>query len=554
MRGDVASPGFDRSRLPVWAVAWLVCLFALTITIRVFDPTGWVGSDDASYYSAAEHVLTGQPIQRLHHHYARAAIVLPVAASVAIFGHNAEAVALPMLAASVLCVMLVVLMGRTLFGWWEGLFAGTVVAVLPYFRILSTTAFPDVHVCLWTTAAMLLAVQARRRLSAMLWLSCGFALGLAVSAKVFAIAVAPAIALIGWRGSTPPTRGGATFRSAALVLIGLASFQLLEGLFYLWAAGDFFFSLHATLAVQASVPGMTTDSVATAMTPAQFVVDRLMMLMRPSTSGWGWIGVLFWPTLLAAGIVKKSARPLVVWAMSTFVLVAFVPLNFSSGAQPYPIFHGRHILPACIPFALCLAWIARSVLERAIAAPWSLRAWPIAAACVVVVALGDIRSLNGFRDRATRRVGDAIRELVANPSWDDSGEIFMTPSTYWRFRVLFPDSVRSRLRVATAESSPDWWKKACPDIVQRWAPLPPPGKGYLIATPAQLLGPGDQRDYGVGLPPEYLIEWQRTPALTTLVRSPDKRISRSQDGSPHSDAILVLVGPAESQPRLAGTP
>lgn len=338
------------------------------------------------------------------------------------------------------------------------------------------------------------------------------------------------------------------------VVIGLVLFQVFEGLFYLRVAGDFFFNLHATLAVQANVPGLAGESGAAAMTLTEFVADRLMMLMRPSTSGWGWIGVLFWPALLATGMLKKSARPLVVWALSAFVLVAFVPLNFSSGAQPYPIFHGRHILPACIPFALCLAWIVRNALERAMTAPWSPRAWPIAAACVVVVALGDVRSLNGFRDRATSRVGEAIRELLAKPPWDNSGEIFMTPSTYWRFRLLFPESVQSRLRVAAAESSPDWWKKTCPDIALRWVLLPPPGRGYLIATPAQLLGPGEQWDYGVGLPPENLIEWQRTPALATLIRSPDKRISRVQGGDPHADAILVLVGPAESQPRLALTP
>jgi hypothetical protein len=108
MRDDVASPGSQRFRIPVWAGAWLLCLLTVTVAVRVVDPTGWLGSDDASYYSAAEHVLSGAPIQRLHHHYARAAVVIPVAASVAIFGHNAEAVALPMLLASVLCVILIV--------------------------------------------------------------------------------------------------------------------------------------------------------------------------------------------------------------------------------------------------------------------------------------------------------------------------------------------------------------------------------------------------------------------------------------------------------------
>ena len=118
---------------------WFAALLVLTIGLRVADPTGWLGSDDASYYSAAEHILAGEPIQRLHHHFARMAVILPVAASLSVFGDSAIAVALPMYIASTLCVVLVVVLGRLVWGWWEGLCAATVVSVLPYFHVLSTT-------------------------------------------------------------------------------------------------------------------------------------------------------------------------------------------------------------------------------------------------------------------------------------------------------------------------------------------------------------------------------------------------------------------------------
>lgn len=553
---------------PRWAVFWFATLIAATIIVRVVDPTGWLGSDDAGYYSAAEHVLVGEPIQRVHHHYARAPVVLAVASSVALFGHNAEAVALPTLVASVLCVALVVLLGSKLFGWWEGLFAGTVVAVLPYFRVLSTTAYPDVHVCLWTTAAMLLAVSASRRSDARraiaLWSACGFVAGIAISAKVFAIAVLPAVGFIAVGRplrpvvdgaklvGTPSTRGGATWRALAATFAGLVVFQMTEGLFYWWAADDFFFSLRATLSAQANVPGMAAESGTAAMTLTQFVTDRLAMLFHPSVSGWGLLGVLFWPTLVVAAYAKREARALVVWALATFVLIAFVPLNLKSGAQPYPIFHGRHILPSCIPFALCLGWWVRRAGEATIASTWVTRGWPAVAAGVVALSYVGANGLNGFRDRATSRVGEAIRQCTVNPPWSDQAEIFMTPSMYWRYRVLFPASTRERLRVTADESSPQWWKKVTFDIASRAKPLPPPGDAYLLATPAQLRGECEQWDYGVSLPHEAIRAWRDAPVLATLVRGADKRISRVDAGSTAANKILMLLGPTATDAQIAG--
>ena len=135
-----------RPVIPRWGALWFATLLALTITTRLAEPTGWLGSDDAAYYSAAEHVLAGTPITRLHHHYARMTIILPIAASVALFGHTTWAVALPMLFASIICVILVVILGRVVWDWWEGLLAGTIVSLLPYFRILSTTEIGRAHV------------------------------------------------------------------------------------------------------------------------------------------------------------------------------------------------------------------------------------------------------------------------------------------------------------------------------------------------------------------------------------------------------------------------
>ena len=60
-----------------WFVPWFAALIIVTVGIRIADPTGWLGSDDWSYHSAAEHLLAGKTIERPHHHFARMAVVVP---------------------------------------------------------------------------------------------------------------------------------------------------------------------------------------------------------------------------------------------------------------------------------------------------------------------------------------------------------------------------------------------------------------------------------------------------------------------------------------------
>jgi hypothetical protein len=538
-----ARPSADRSSRAVAAALTLV--LAVTIAVRVSDPTGWLGSDDAAYHSAAEHVLTGTPIQRLHHHYARMAVVVPIAASMEIFGNTALAVALPSHVASIACVLLVVILGRRLWGWSEGLIAGTIVAVLPYFRVLSTTAYPDVHVCLWTTASMLLAFaaakSASRRRSLVLWILAGLAFGLAVSAKVFAIAVLAGITVVMIRHGRGVDRLVPVFlRAFVPFLCGGLALQLLDGLFYLWAAGDFFFSLRATLSASDNVPSIASEAPSQAGLLA-FAWDRFMLFHYPARSGWGVIAIPFWGMLAVGALFDRQARVLAAWGLAAFALVAFAPVSFKGGPQAYPIFHGRHILPACVPFALCLAWCLCRGAEVTLSPKWQRRALPLGLAAIVPLAYVERRALNGFCDRQTSRVGLAIAQMIPSIP-DDKREIFMTPSMYWRFRVLFPTQMRDRLRVAAAADSPSWWKQTCVGITDRERPLSGPDAAYLIATPRQLAGEAEQWEYGVGLPTAELDAWRAAEPLTTFVRHADKRIGPPVEGRTFRETVLVVAG------------
>ena len=156
--------------------------------------------------------------------------------------------------------------------------------------------------------------------------------------------------------------------------------------------------------------------------------------------------------------------------------------------------------------------------------------------------------MNGFRDRATSRIGIAISQIAATTKWDHDRNIFMAPSLYWRYRILFPQELRLRLRVAADGEAPTWWRDTCADIASRSAPLPPPGDAYLIATPRQLHGEAEQWDYGVGLPRERLSAWQAVEPHTRMSRLADKRIGRTRRGVAGVEPFLLLLGGGPAAP------
>jgi hypothetical protein len=532
------------ARRQAWVVGWFAILIVITVGVRVADRTAWLGSDDAGYYSAAEFLLAGKTLERAHTQTARMAVIVPVALSVRLFGDHPTAVALPMIAASIGGVVLVVLLGRLLWGWWEGLCAATVVPLLPYYRVLSTTAYADVHLCFWSTLAVLLAVVATRRANRgsglLLGFFCGLSIGLATSAKVFGVLTVIPAAMIGW--SRAGRSRGARGEWLASVLAGGLAFFLCEGLFYLWAGGDFWFTYHVHRNLQINDHLFPPVGYYQAGTFTELAATRLRMLFHPLRSGWGRTAVLFWPAGIAVLFLNRRGRPLAVWAMATYLLIALAPVNIRNGPHPYPEFDGRNALMSCIPFALCLAWAARRSAEALIRPQWVQRSWPIVVAVVAAFSPTSHGTPNGFRDRPTWRVGAAIERLIASTSWEENRDIYMTPSMYLRYRILFPYSLRARLRVATDEDAPQWWRLKGVDVVERWSPLPPPGRAYLIATPSQMSGQPEFWDYGVGLPEDELDGWRDLGPCVSIGRLADRSFGRVGWPADGNDTLVLLFG------------
>ncbi len=549
---DSAAPTTVPSRTGRIALAFAAML-TLTVAVRMADPTGWLGSDDSSYFNAAEHVLDGQTIRRVHHHSARSTMVLPIVASVALLGSTPAAVILPTLIASVLCVIVVALIGRLLWGWREGLLAATIIAVLPYFRVLSTAAFPDVHACLWTASAVafgLTAVRAeRRRWRRAGWVGAGMAVGIACSAKIFAVITGGTVVMIAclYAGRTGRERATAVI----LIAIGAAAALVADGLFYAWAADDFWFKLHALRSTQQAGRFFPEVGYYEADAFGQLVWQRLTLLFDPARSGWGWVGFLFWPAAVAA-CVNRWGRVMLFWAASFYFLVAFVPVSATERWHPYPQFDGRHALPAAIPLALCLACLIGGVARHLRRPGWTNGLVVATAMALVLVSYARPNDLNGFRYRATAQLARGVQQIVDIESWDNDREVFMSPSMYKRFHILFPPSLRPRLRVAADEDARDWWRHAALRIEDRCRPLPRPGRAYLLATPRQLRGEPEFWDYGVALPRDALKPWQATPPRITLSRFADKSVRPVPPSAEEGTPVLLLLSGPVTPPTLAG--
>lgn len=535
----------ESDGIPRWAMLWLVTLLITTVSIRVIDPTGWIGSDDTGYYSAADHILNGEPIQRVHHHYARAAIILPVACSISLLGHNTFAVILPSIIASTLCILLVAILGRLVWNWWVGLCGATLLSMLPYFLTLSSVAYPDVHACFWVTLSVVLIWKATqctsRRNAFLLTLLCGFAVGVGVSAKIFSmIAVIPILGIIWTQKNSSNTN---RFTWITVCCIGGLICLTLEGLFYSKVAGDFLFHLHALRSSQSNESTFQSVDAFTLTNWTSILWTRLSLPFRPAESGLGLIGYAFWPVMIAALIMHRNKRIIALWGIAVYLLIAFLPVSFQNGIHPYPHFHGRHILVAAIPFTLCTAWLVHTALRYTIRPAWIQKGWPVVMIIVFAFVYNTSQDVSGFRYRQTGRIGQAITQAIQNGTLDDSRDIFMTPSMYWRYRILFSQEQQACLHVAADENAPTWWLDVTSDMADRWEPLPPPGQAILIATPAQLMGEPEFFDYGVTLPLNELKFWQEATPVARYARLAKHTIGLSQQHTaPSKTVLLILTG------------
>lgn len=508
-----------------------------------------MASDDSSYYWAAEHVVSGTPITRLHHHYARLPMILPIAASIALFGTSPMTIIAPTMLASMLCVIAVAALGRRLWGPQVGLLAAAIVAFTPAYRVFSSMAYPDAHACLWLAVSVVLACQAADRNGAgarrLMLFGAGAALATAASTKVFAIAGALPIAwLVLQPGSSVSM--GKRCRDVVLLAAGGLTYFLVQGSFYLWFSGDFWFKSNAVALVQHNPLFFPESGFFENSTLRALIARRSTLLFRPEASQLGAVAVLFIPAAFAMLLMDARRRWVALWALAAYGFIAFVPVSFLNGPQPSPIFDGRTLMTTIIPFALCTAAVLWALAERMLRGRVS-RAWASAILLLFVV----IASLAVAPPRAIAdpRSGRSTRALVgllqSVNDWHEDVPVYVHPSTYIRYHAVVDSRLHDRLRVAVDPATPDWWRSCAVGIVNRVSTLPADGRAWLLASPAQLSGELDASDYGVRLPSVELAPWLgETPLLVAGLSRDGLPIVRGDVTGVH-EPLWLLFGPVE---------
>jgi hypothetical protein len=443
-------------------------------------------------------------------------------------------------------LILLAYLGSLLWSWWEGLCAATFISAIPYYRVLSTTAYPDVEACFWTTLTITLALLSIRKPSPA-WryssaLGSGFSIVLAISTKAFsATAAAPLLILTGCSDLTRRCKAKVLLAIVAGAFIGL----LLETALNDSTAGDPWFSWRSHRSTQTELAATAGDGVTPTPTSAA-IAYRLIMPFDRGRSGWGIIGFAFWPVIALSLFTSPRSRWLAIWALAVYLPLAIFPISLDAGWELFPHFHGRHALTAMIPFTLCLAGLIGRLRFRSQSV--YVHCWPLVLTCSFLLQAGSSNDINGFRDRDTRRVGVAIKRMISDGLLAGDMDIFMTPSMYWRFRILFPPEVRSRLRVSSDEEAPPWWRDTTIDIQDRQRPLPTPEHALLLATPRQLVGRTETWDYGVALPRRSLDTWQSSHVIAACHRTKQRQVSLVRDAVVDPSAVLLLLGqPASSQ-------
>ncbi|MGB0715570.1 MAG: ArnT family glycosyltransferase [Phycisphaerae bacterium] len=540
---------------------WLLTVIFLAAMVRIISPTGWIGSDDVSYFAAAEHVISQVPMERVHHQYARSPIVLLTAASVLVGGSNLAALMAPAFFMSLLSIVVVIELGSLLWTRAIGLTAGTILAFIPVFVNHSTAVLPGTYTCAFAGLAMLLVLVGSRRDSlrslVMFMLMAGFFAGAAVSTKLFAGGVVVGMASLVW---LELGFGRKWWLAAGASALGLLAFLGFETAFYGLMSGDPYFKWNAmSTARDAHSQGNFHSATYTSMwTTLQLVWQRFSMPLHAEFSGLGWFGWLALPAVAWSMMVDRRAKPFALWFAVTFLGVGFIPISMQNGIHVFPpgFFDGVNLMVLCVPMSLCCAWLMFRVMSIVRSHAWLgqrtfVRRWPVFVMAVLVISCWNRWHYNSRSRLPQQELAVAMIRLTEETAFRDEEPIYLLPSLYWRYRLMFPESLRDRLRVVADRNAPNWWKTACPDMTDRHVELPITPTGYLIATPSQLYAEGHYWDYGVGFPGE-VAAWRSIEPTVRIARRTGKLLvlpaSQSDD---RTKCLLCVIDSKDTRETVA---
>jgi 4-amino-4-deoxy-L-arabinose transferase-like glycosyltransferase len=147
--------------------SWLVVVLLLAIGTRAVSFQGYAGSDDAAYAWLADRLTKGEfplrPIGCLPQYPQRLGVIVPTAASFALFGPREWALLIFPVGVSLGSIALAFWAARRMFDTRAGLFAAGLLAVVPIDCRFATWLLTDAPGALWAAAGILLIYAGEHR-------------------------------------------------------------------------------------------------------------------------------------------------------------------------------------------------------------------------------------------------------------------------------------------------------------------------------------------------------------------------------------------------------
>lgn len=384
----------------------------------------------------------------------RLGIVLPTAASIAIFGVNDRAVMLFPLLCGLATIAVVLALGRGIVGDRAALTAAGLLAVLPVEVLWSTQLYTDLPMSLCWAVAALLFLRGTTRCA----VGAGLAVGLSWMMREPGILFLGVLALAGRR------------RMLAIASAAALSIVAIESVWYFASTGSPGYRIEiATSGLHAKY--MTRDYYQEPGSVARRVFLELpSMLFNPADPSFLYYGGLPIAALFACRKTDGPSRFFALWWLAIFALFAFLPLQVRPW-RPAMVLHPRTLLPLGVPAAL---FLARWAADRP-------RALALAAAVALLSGIGLWRLAPRHRgwQEESRRALAAIRHVRAAVIYADDtlamGGHRANFVSYWRGFDPETTVVPAGLVGGAPQGT---WLLAPEPPGPGWIPAGPPGLWY----------------------------------------------------------------------------
>lgn len=369
-KGLAAFSRLSRTRCGAYALVAVIVLAAVIIRAQYF--IGFALGDDLFYYSLSKNILQGHwPVYTYLNQYAyRPLLLLSLAASFGLFGVNDFSFVLPILASSLLSIVVIFALGSALFNRQTGLIAALLLTVMPSSVFNSVTFDNDVIISCTMGIVMLWFFKARQaggRTQALLFSAAGLMLVISYLFKMSALFLLGVTAAISAADFFQHKKRFSSiwFYGSAAVFFGLVL------CFYKIQTGEFLYHFHAErVYYDTNIPDYYLSGAYDAARMLLQYPAHLFTVQHIDGAAYREFGLYayFFIAAMALMLWKAKRRDfaliLLWWVLALFAVLEFLPSNTQPWYLPIPR-QERYLEILALPMVLVIAWSMHWLARRA---------------------------------------------------------------------------------------------------------------------------------------------------------------------------------------------